>query len=114
MPGVYKVSTRDYLIGDIDSYTHDGRRQRGSALIDPEWQAAIQNESTQPITASSRLRGAKRNVAFTVEHQLDAGEHVVHGYLPALRRPLRGETNSDFVQLFLDYGSRSSNDVLGA
>ena len=100
VPGVYKVSTRDYLVGDIDDYTYDGAGSVDEPYIDPEWQAAIQVDSTQPITGLDDVAG-RRNVAFTVEHQLDAGERVVHGYLAvALRRALRGETNSDFVQLF--------------
>jgi hypothetical protein len=100
VPGVYKVSTRDYLVGDIDAYTFDGAGSVDEPYVDPEWQATIQGDSTQPITGLDDFAG-RRNVAFTIQHQLDMGERVVHGYLAlALRRALRGETTSDFVQLF--------------
>ncbi len=99
-PGVYRVSSRDYLVGDIDDYTYDGASSVDQPFIAPAWQAEIESESTQPIRGLDDTTG-RQNVAFTIQHELDPGERVVHGYLAlAMRRANRGETNSDFVQLF--------------
>jgi hypothetical protein len=114
VPGVYKVSSRDYLVGDIDSYIFDGVGSVDRPYIDSAWQAAIASESTQPITGLDDVTG-RHNVAFTVQHQLDAGERVIHGYLAlAMRRANRGETGSDFVQLFdMDPAHRLAFSDLG-
>lgn len=114
VPGVYKVSSRDYLVGDIDSYAFDGAGSVDRPYIDSAWQAAIASESAQPITGLDDVTG-RHNVAFTVQHQLDPGERVIHGYLAlAMRRANRGETGSDFVQLFdMDPAHRLAFSELG-
>ena len=99
-PGVYRVSVRDYLAGDIDGFTYDGAGSVDAAYIDPAWQATIAGSSALPITGFDDLSG-NENVAFTIQHQLDAGERVVHGYLAlALRQSAGGNVNTDFLRLF--------------
>ena len=98
-PAVYRVSSRDYLLGDIDGYTNDGGGSVDAAYIDPAWATAIQNASAQPITGFDDAAGNK-NVAFTIQHQLDAGERVVHGYLALGLKQAGGEVNTDFIRLF--------------
>jgi hypothetical protein len=113
-PNVYRVSTRDYLIGDIDGFTHDGAGSVDAAYIDPAWQTAIQTESALPITKFDDLSG-NENAAFTIQHQLDIGERVVHGYLAvALRQSASGEVDSDFIRLFdMDPNNRFNFSDLG-
>jgi hypothetical protein len=99
-PGVYRVSTRDYLIGDIDSFTYDGPSSVDAAFLDPTWTTTIQGTSALPITGLDDMAGNK-NVAFTIQHQLDAGERVVQGYLAlGLKQTPGGESATDFVRLF--------------
>jgi hypothetical protein len=99
-PGVYTVSMRDYRFGDIDNFALDaGAGSQDNPSIDPAWQAAIAATSTNPIVGLDRL-AANQNVAFTMQHQLAAGERVVHGYLALSLKQSGEETSSDFVQLF--------------
>jgi hypothetical protein len=99
-PGVFQVSTREYLIGDVDGFTFDGGGSVDSAYIDPAWQAAVAGSSGLLISGFDDV-GGNKNIAFTVQHQLDAGERVVHGYLAfALRESTAGDAADDFVQLF--------------
>ena len=93
------MSSRDYLLGDIDGYTNDGAGSVDAAYIDPAWQTAIQNSSALPITGFDDAAGNK-NVAFTIQHQLDAGERVVHGYLALGLKQAGGQVNTDFIRLF--------------
>jgi hypothetical protein len=93
------VSSRDYLLGDIDGYTNDGASSVDAAYIDPSWRTAIQNSSALPITGFDDLAGNK-NVAFTIQHQLDAGERVVHGYLALGLKQSGDQVSSDFIRLF--------------
>ncbi len=60
---------------------------------------AIQSSSALPITGFDDVAGNK-NVAFTIQHQLDAGERVVHGYLALGLKQAGGEVNTDFIRLF--------------
>jgi hypothetical protein len=100
-PGVYRVSSRDYLVGDIDSYTNDGTSSVDNAFIDPAWKSAIEGSSALPVTGLDDLAGNK-NVAFTIQHQLSGGERVVHGYLAlGLKQTAGGsEVATDFLRLF--------------
>jgi hypothetical protein len=98
-PGVYRVSSRDYLVGDIDNFTNDGAGSVDAAYIDPAWTATIQGTSALPIAGLDDL-GGNKNVAFTVQHQLDTGERVVHGYLALGLKQSSGDTSTDFVRLF--------------
>ncbi len=99
-PGVYEVSSRDYLIGDIDSFANDGASSVDNAYVDPAWGAQVSNSSGLPITGFDDLAG-NQNVAFTIQHQLDAGERVVHGYLAlGLRQAGGGDADADFLRLF--------------
>src|SRR6185295_6850159 len=99
-PGVYRVASRDYLVGDIDNYTNDGASSVDNAYIDPAWKTAIQNSSALPVTGLDDL-GANHNVAFTVQHTLDPGERVVHGYLAlGMKQAAGNEVATDFVRLF--------------
>jgi hypothetical protein len=99
-PAVYQVSSRDYLLGDIDGYTNDGASSVDAAFIDPAWRTAVQNSSALPITGFDDTAGDK-NVTFTIQHQLDAGERVIHGYLAlGLKQTTGGQVNPDFIRLF--------------
>ncbi len=98
-PAVYRVSSRDYLLGDIDTFTNDGAGSVDAAYIDPAWRTAIQNISALPITGFDDLSG-NMNVAFTIQHQLDSGERVVHGYLALGLEQAGGQVSSDFIRLF--------------
>ena len=115
-PGVYRVSSRDYLVGDIDNYTYDGAGAANvdNAYVDPAWRTAIQNSSALPITGLDDL-SANHNVAFTVQHQLDGGERVVHGYLAlGMRQAASSEVATDFLQLFdMDASHRLNFSALG-
>ncbi len=99
-PGVYRVSTRDYLVGDIDGFTYDGASSVDAAYLDPAWKTAIQGTSALPITGLDDLTGDK-NVAFTIQRQTTAGERVVHGFLAlGLKQAAGGDSVTDFVRLF--------------
>ncbi|MEM8945382.1 MAG: hypothetical protein AAGD11_09375 [Planctomycetota bacterium] len=96
----FSVSLRDYLIGDVDDFVNDGSGSVDNAFIDPDWEAAINADSSNPITGFDDL-AANQNVAFTIQHQLDAGEHVVHGFLAlALLQNAGGQVDTDFIRLF--------------
>jgi hypothetical protein len=111
-PGVYRVSIRDYLVGDIDAYAHDGSGSVDDAFIDPAWRTTIESASALPVTGLDDLSGNK-NVAFTILHELDSGERVVHGYLALALRQSGGEVNTDYLRLFdMDPAHRLAfNDV---
>lgn len=98
-PGEYRVESRDYLVGDIDDFTDDGSGSVDEAPIDPAWEAAIQANSALPITGFDDASGNK-NVAFTIQHQLDPGERVVHGSLALSLKQSGGVIDSDFLRLF--------------
>jgi hypothetical protein len=99
-PGVYRVSTRDYLIGDIDGFTYDGPGSIDAAFIDPAWRTAIEASSALPITGFDNLAG-NQNVAFTIQRQVAVGERVVHGYLAlGMRQTPGGESATDFLRVF--------------
>lgn len=95
----YTVSLRDYLIGDIDGFTYDGNSSVDNVPIDPAWQAAIASSSALPITKLDDLSGNK-NVAFTIQHSLDPGEQVIHGWLALALRQVGGITSTDSIRLF--------------
>lgn len=92
-PGVYTVSTREYLVGDYDDYTNDGAVD--NVFVDPAWQAAVGGT----VTGLDNLTPDK-NVAFTVQRQVGAGERVVHAYLAMSVKQGGDEVATDFVQLF--------------
>lgn len=96
---VYEIDLRDYLIGDIDQFVHDGSGSVDEAYIDSSWQSYIQGISTDPITGFDDLSG-NQNVAFTIQHQLGAGEQVVHGFVAFGFREGVGQTDTDYVRLF--------------
>jgi hypothetical protein len=98
-PGVYSVSTRDYTIGDIDDYTFNGHIGPDDPYVDPVLAAAIGQESAAPIVGFDTTIGPQ-NVAFTVQHQLSAGERVIHGYLAMSLKQSGTPAGGDFVQLF--------------
>ena len=96
----YEVSLRDYLIGDIDGFVFDGGGSVDDAFIDPAWQADIAGASALPITGLDDLTG-NQNVAFTIQHVLDAGEQVVHGFIAlGLKQGGGGLVDTDFIRLF--------------
>ena len=99
-PGVYTVSMRDYLFGDIDGFTLDaGGNSQDNPPIGTAWQAAIAASSSDPIVGLDRL-APNQNVAFTMQHPMAAGERVIHGYLAMSLKQSGDETSTDFVQLF--------------
>jgi hypothetical protein len=101
-PAVYRVSHRDYLLGDIDSFLHDGPASVDNAYVDPSWASFVQQSSGMPITGFDDLAGNK-NIAFTIQHQLDPGERVLHSYLAmSLKQSAPGSAANDFVRLFDD------------
>lgn len=95
----YTVSLRDYLVGDIDDYTYDGVASIDDVFIDPNWQAAVLGSSSHPIAGLDSLSD-NQNVTFTIQHTLDAGEQVVHGFLALAIKQSGGLINTDFVRLF--------------
>ena len=98
-PGGYEVETRDYLIGDIDDFTDDGAGSVDEAFIDAAWEAFILGSSPHGVTGFDDTPGNK-NVAFTIQHQLDAGERVVHGTLAFSLTANGGSVSGDFLRLF--------------
>ena len=99
-PGVYNVSLRDYLWGDIDNYTLDaGAGNVDDQAINPSFQAAIAAASPHPIAGFDRAT-ASQNAAFTMTNQLSPGERVIHGSLAMSMKQTGGQVTNDFVQLF--------------
>jgi hypothetical protein len=98
-PGVYSVSLRDYLWGDIDNYTLDGSSSVDDQPVDAAFQAAIQAASPHPVAAFDRAT-ASQNAAFTMTNQLSPGERVIHGSLAMSLKQTGGQVTNDFVQLF--------------
>jgi hypothetical protein len=98
-PGVYRISVRDYLIGDIDELAYDGSGSVDDAPIDPGWAADILASSSHPITGLDIATG-NQNVAFTLQHALDPGERVVHAWLALALEQSGGAVDTDFVRLF--------------
>ncbi|MEO0531522.1 MAG: hypothetical protein AAF266_13250, partial [Planctomycetota bacterium] len=99
IPGHYRVESRDYLVGDVDDFVDDGAGSVDEAFIDPAWEAAIENASALPITGFDDASG-NNNVAFTIQHQLDPGERVIHGSLALALKQAGGVIDTDFVRLF--------------
>lgn len=98
-PGVYDVAMRDYLVGDVDSYAYDGGASVDNAFVSPAWATTIAGTSSDPITGFDDLSG-NENVAFTVQHPLDAGERVIHASLALALKQSSGPADPDFVRLF--------------
>ena len=105
-PGGYRVELRDYLIGDIDDFVADGPASVDNAFVDPAWESYIQGTSADPITGFDDV-SAGNNVAFTIQHQLEAGERVIHGSLALALLQAGGSVGSDFVRLFDDDGDHT-------
>jgi hypothetical protein len=99
-PGVYEVSTREYLYGDFDNFTPDaGASSVDTPEIDPAWQAAVDAVTTKTITGTDSPL-ANQNVAFTMRTPLARGERIVHSYV-AMSIKQAGLTGSrDYIQLF--------------
>ena len=98
-PGAYRVESRDYLVGDIDDFTNDGAGSVDNAYVDPAWASYIAGTSALPLTGLDDSSG-NRNVAFTIQHQLDADERVVHGSLALSLKEVGGVVDTDFLRLF--------------
>lgn len=96
-PGVYKVQLRDYLIGDIDNFTNNGSTD--IPYVDSDWAETITSISAHPITGFDDPT-PKRNMAFTIQHQLDSGERVVHGFLAVSLKATGTALSTDFIRLF--------------
>jgi hypothetical protein len=96
----YSVALRDYLIGDVDQFVYDGASSVDNAFINPAWQSAVAGSSALPITKFDDVSG-NENVAFTIQHTLDAGDQVVHGFLAlGLKQSGAGNVNDDFIRFF--------------
>ncbi|MEN1679627.1 MAG: hypothetical protein AAGJ46_08535 [Planctomycetota bacterium] len=112
-PGVYSVSQRDYLIGDIDDYTNDGPGSVDEPTIDSAWLSAINGSSGLPVVGLDTTTG-NANVAFTIQHELAPFERVVHASLALAMRESGGVVDSDFLRLFdFDPANRFSLSDLG-
>ncbi|MCC7474311.1 MAG: hypothetical protein IT425_02855 [Pirellulales bacterium] len=98
-PAVYKVQLRDYLLGDIDNFTNDGSASVDNAYVDPAWYAAIDSLSVNPLTGFDDAN-INRNVVFTVQHALDSGERVVHGFLAISLKAASASVATDYIRLF--------------
>jgi hypothetical protein len=99
-PGVYAVQMRDYLYGDIDSHTFDpGVESDDLPYTDPAWQAAVFEASRNLLVGFDTL-APNRSVTFTMQHQLSAGERVLHGSLAMSFKQGGEEVATDFIQLF--------------
>ena len=98
-PGVYAVHLRDYMLGDMDNFTNDGAGSVDMPYVDPAWRAMILGSSSNPI-AGFDDPNFNRNIAFTVQHQLDAGERVVHGFLALSLKATASDVSTDFIRLF--------------
>ncbi|MEM9352322.1 MAG: hypothetical protein AAGA92_04860 [Planctomycetota bacterium] len=97
-PGVYAVSMRDYLIGDVDDYTFDGPGSDDDLFVDPAWEAYILGSSSHPIVGHDTVT-TNQNVAFTIQTQVDPGEQVVHATLALAMKQSGGDVASDFVRV---------------
>lgn len=95
----YGVTLRDYLIGDIDGFTNDGAGSVDNAFVDSDWASAIESSSSHPLAGFDTL-ATNQNIAFTIEHVLDAGEKVIHGSLALGIRQSGGMVDTDFIRLF--------------
>lgn len=98
-PGVYKVQLRDYMLGDIDNFTNDGAGSVDLPYIDPAWQTTVLANSSHPIAGFDDST-PKRNIAFTIQHQLDSGERVVHGFLAVSLKATGTLFSTDFIRFF--------------
>ena len=115
-PGVYRISSRDYLIGDIDNYTYDG-----AARVTSTTHTSIQRGEPQfrilPPCRSRAWTTYPPTIMwrFTIQHQLDSGERVVHGYLAlGMKQAASSEVATDFLQLFdMDADHRLNFSALG-
>ena len=98
-PGVYAVSMRDYVVGDMDRFSFNDRTEPDVPYVNPSFAAAIGQASAAPVVGFD-ITGGVQNVAFTVQHQLSPGERVIHGYLAVSLKQSGTPAGSDFVQLF--------------
>ena len=98
-PGVYSVQLRDYMLGDIDNFSLDaGSTGPDYPAIAPAWSATVAAGSPHPIVGFDSAL-ASQNPAFTVSHQLGAGERVVHAFLAMSLKQAGGSVADDFVQV---------------
>ena len=99
-PGVYSVSTREYLYGDYDDFAFSGASGSvDTPAIDPAWQAAIAAGSTAPIVGTDVV-SPDQNVAFTMRHQMERGERIIHGYLAMSLKQSGDDLHRDSLRLF--------------
>jgi hypothetical protein len=92
-PGVYSIRSREYLVGDYDSFTNDGAVD--NVFVSPAWQAALGG-----TVAGFDNLAPNKTVAFTVQHQLGASDRVIHAYLVMSMKQGGDEVATDYVQLF--------------
>lgn len=95
---VYAVSLRDYLQGDIDDYVDDGPGSVDRPAIDPAWEAIVTGSSSAPVVGFDSV-GVEQNVAWTIDHTLDAGEQVVHASLALALRAADASLEGGYVRI---------------
>jgi len=97
-PLARSVEHRDYLVGDIDDFTHDGAASVDNPYLDPTFEAEILGSSAHPIVGFDEL-STNQNVAFTQQYLLDSGDVVVHGWLALSIKQSGGGVNTDSVKI---------------
>ncbi len=107
-PGVYAISMRDYLIGDVDDYNFDGPGSDDDVFIDPAWESFILGSSSHPIVGLDTVT-TNQNVAFTIQTQVDPGEQVVHATLALAMKQSGTGVASDFVRVIDNSASNRFN-----
>ncbi|MBX3433244.1 MAG: hypothetical protein KF847_07975 [Pirellulales bacterium] len=96
---VYRISHRDYLLGDVDEFVYDGSASVDNHFADSAWKAYAHAATGAVATGFDDLT-AGRATAFTMQHPLDAGERIVHGYMALAMRAKAGSAAPEFLQLF--------------
>ncbi len=97
-PGLYRVSLRDYMLGDADNYTLDAGAV-DTPFVAPAWSATVDAGSPAPVLGFDRA-GANHDFAMTMQNILDPGERAIHGFLAMSLRQVGASSANDFVQLF--------------
>ena len=97
IPRVRGIQIRDYLIGDIDSFTYDANAD-DDYYIDPAFKTQVQSQFGSNVGGFDVV-AANRNLAFTHQFALAANEQILNASLALAMRSVSGSSSNDKIMI---------------
>ena len=109
IPRVRGIQMRDYLIGDIDTFTYDANAD-DDYYIDPAFKTQVQSQFGSNVGGFDVV-AANRNLAFTHQFALAANEQILNASLALGMRSVSGSSSNDMIMI--DSAGTFSLNTLG-